>query len=546
MPAVATNGTLVLRGAEILTQGRPARASALAMHAGRVVTVGHEGDVWSTVGSEAPSLDLGGRVVLPGFTDAHVHWGNLAMARRRVQLAPGMPLPAAVERVRERASASDGTSWILGRGWDHTDWGRWPVAADLDVVVPHRPVVLTRKDGHAVWVNSAALRAAGIGATTPDPAGGEIVRQDGRPTGVLKENAIRLVERVTPAPEPAERRAAVVDAWPEAWCRGITGCHEMGFAQPVALYHDLYSLRDAGQLGLRCVWYFGHEALPEVVGLGLHSGDGDTWLQVGGLKLYLDGTLGSQTADMLAAFEGPAGGSGLTTLSADEFADLAGRAATAGLATAVHAIGDAANRKALDGFARLAADPSSRAGRLRHRIEHAQLVDPADAPRFAALDVIASMQPIHATVDMAVADRFWGARSRYAYAWRMLLDGGARLAFGSDAPIETLDVLAGVHAAVTRQDAVQIPRDGWHPGQCMSAREAIAAYTTGAAWAAGQEDQLGSLTPGMRADLVVLDRSPFDVAPADLPAVRVLATMIDGTWVWQADDIDLGGPRRGG
>jgi hypothetical protein len=432
---------------------------------------------------------------------------------------------------------------LVGRGWDQSRWGRWPTAADLDSAVSDRPALLTRKDGHCVWLNSAALAACAIGRDTPDPSGGEIERLDGQPTGILRENAIDLALKALPALDASERQAAMAEAWREAWRHGLTGAHDMGYG-PAALFRDLAALRDAGDLGLRFVWYLPREALDEAIGLGLRSGLGDAWLRVGGLKLYLDGTLGSQTADLLDAYEGTPGRRGVPTLDALEFTELVRRATGAGLATAVHAIGDGANRKALDGFA---AVPNGRGGdgrTLRRRIEHCQLVAPGDIRRFADLGVIASVQPIHLVADMALAERYWGARTAHAYAWRSFLDAGATLAFGSDAPVESLSVFAGIYAAVSRQGSAGLPRSGWHPEQRLTVHEAIQGYTTGPASASGQEDELGTLQTGRRADLIVVDRDPFTVAPRELASLRVLATMIDGIWVWQAHDVDLAGPRH--
>jgi predicted amidohydrolase YtcJ len=318
----------------------------------------------------------------------------------------------------------------------------------------------------------------------------------------------------------------------------------MGVLGGRSIYDDLAAIRDDGQLGLRFLVYFRHHLLAEVVEAGLRSGDGDASLRVGGLKLFLDGTLGSLTADMLTEYDSRPGYRGLPTLEYEEYRELITRAAEAGLATAVHCIGDAANRKALDGFELLRSRRGSR--ELRHRIEHVQLIDRADLPRFRELGVLASMQPIHASADMAVAQEHWGDRTDRAYAWRSILDSGAALVFGSDAPIETLDVLAGIHTAVTRQDQAGTPPGGWHPEQCISLEEALAAYTEGPARAAGLSDVLGRLAPGRKADLVVLDRSPHDVAPDELIDLQVKATMIDGMWVWQAPESDLPGPRFSG
>lgn len=535
---MASPGTLVLRRATVHTMAGRSPATSIAVRDGRIVAVGSDADVWAAVGSDTAAVDLRGQVVLPGFTDGHIHWCTYALQRRRLTFRPDQALSDVVRRCRSHAASVAPGTWILGRGWDHATWGRWPTAADLDASIDRHPVALTRKDGHAIWLNSEAMAKVGIVDHTPDPPGGSVQRVDGRATGILTENAIRLVDEAVPEPEPRERQAAMVDAWPDAWCRGLTGCHDMGYREN-ALFRDLSTLREAGELGLRFVWYFTRSALDEAMGLGLRSGLGDEWLRVGGLKLFLDGTVGSKTAHMLEPYDSEPANRGIATMADDVFADLTQRAATAGIATAVHAIGDAANRVALDGFAALDAGRG-----LRHRIEHAQCVHADDVGRFAPLGVIASMQPVHCTSDMAVADEAWGARTDGAYAWRSVLDSGARLVFGSDAPVENLDVFAGLYAAVTRRDADGEPRGGWHPEQRVTIRDALTAYTIGPAWASGQETTLGSLAPGRYADLIVVDRDPFAVRARALHDTRVLATMIEGVWVWQAPDAEFGGPRQ--
>lgn len=535
---------LVVKRARIHRLDRPVVAGALAIVNGRVAAVGTEAEVTAAVGDDVAAIDLRGRTVLPGFIDAHVHWASFSAQRRQLRLAPDLDLADVVRMVGEAVALETGTGWLRGRGWDQSRWERWPCAADLDAVAPDRPVALTRTDGHVLWVNSAALAAAGVTANTPDPPGGRIERAaDGTPTGLLKENAMRLIQAVIPPPSPSERQAAMVDAWPEAWSRGITSCHDMGLEDGTALFRDLAALRDAGELGLRFVWYLPVEQLTEAIALGLRSGLGDEWLRVGGLKLYLDGTLGSQTAELLEPYEGQPDNRGLATWDFEEYCDVVRRAAAAGLAVAVHAIGDAACRKALDAFAALSRE-NPRGAQLRHRIEHLQLVHPADHGRLADLGVVASMQPQHVISDMALAEQYWGARVAYAYPWRSLLDRHAVLAFGSDAPVESLDVLAGIRAAVTRQTPLGDPPGGWQPFQRITAREAVAAYTTGAAWAGGQEWDVGCLAPGRCADLIVLDQDPLAVPAETLGHIHVLATMIEGVWVWQAPGVDLGGPRH--
>ncbi len=527
---------MVLANARIHTFASPTVVPAVAIRDGQVVAIGSALECASAAGEEARVLDLGGRVVLPGFIDAHLHWAGYALFRLQLPLSPDEGLVQIRARVAERVKRAEPGEWIVGRGWDHADWGRWPSIEDLDDIAPAHPVALVRKDGHAMWVNSRALLEAGIDANTPSPAGGLIERTGGRPNGILKEAALQQIRRVTPEPSEAELRDAMAEAWPDAWRYGITGVHDMGFGTQ-SIHGALEALRNEGRLGLRMVFYAPSEALESVIDAGLRSGDGDSWLRVGGLKLFLDGTLGSRTAHMLAPFDDALPsepGLGIQIIDPEALADLVERAASAGLATAVHAIGDAANRTALDAFEAVGDWRSADGSRLRHRIEHAQLLAPEDIPRFRALGVIASMQPIHATADYEVARIAWGERSVGSYAWRGLIDSGAMVAFGSDAPIETMDVFAGIHAAITRQRASGEPEGGFRSEQRIRIDESLLAYTRNAAWSGGQDGDLGCLVPGRCADLVVLDADPFETDSQQMHALGILATMIDGRWVWGA------------
>lgn len=538
----ANDAGLILRHARIHTLGRAGTVEALALRGSRILAAGSLTEAWAALGSDARELDLGGRTVLPGLVDAHLHWAGFSLGRRRLALNPDDSMDAVLAQVAAAARGRPAGEWLLGRGWDHSRWSGWPTRQTLDAVAGTRPVALTRKDGHAVWANSLALQAAGIDGRTPDPPGGTIQRAAGEPTGILLERAIELVNRALPAADAAERRAALVDAWPEAWSRGLTGCHEMGF-RGFDLWEDLIALRAEGRLGLRFAWYGLEETLAEMIARGMRSGDGDAWLRMGGLKLFLDGTLGSQTAAMLEPYEGQPDNRGKRTLEPEDCRALATRAAEAGLATAMHAIGDAANRLALDTFAAVRAALPRQAVGLRQRVEHAQIVHPLDRPRFAALGVVASMQPIHLLADRPVAEAVWGARTVDAYAWRSLQTAGATLAFGSDAPVESLDPFAGIRATLTRRDAEGMPEGGWHPQECLDIDSALGAYIRGAAWAAGLERELGNLEPGKLADLIVLEGDPRSPG-TDPTACRVMATMIDGAWVWQSPALDLAGPRH--
>lgn len=536
---------IVLTGGRIHPTASASTVPAIAIRNGRIIALGDSETCRSAVGDGAPSVELDGRCVIPGLVDAHLHWAGHAMLRRQLHLGPDLEIEAVRRRVAERAGSVPTGEWIVGRGWDHAEWGRWPGREDLDDVAPAHPVALVRKDGHAMWVNSLALAVAGVGPSTPQPPGGVIEMVDGAPTGILKESALALVRQAMPEPTGAEVRDAMVGAWPDAWRHGITAAHDMGFG-PRSLYRPLAQLHREGRLGLRFVVYSPYEALDELVSSGLRSGDGDAWLRVGGQKLFLDGTLGSRTAFMLApyddaAHDGDRAGLGVAILEPETLADQIERAAAAGLATAVHAIGDAANRMALDAFEAVAAHAPPGVRPLRHRIEHAQLLHPRDFPRFASLGVVASMQPIHCTSDAEVAKIAWGARTRGAYAWRSLIDAGARVAFGSDAPIETFDVMAGIHAALTRSRPTErpAPAEAFVPEQAVRLDEALYAYTVDAAWAGGQEADIGQLSPGRCADLVILDADPFEVPPEAAHHVRAVATMIDGRWVWRDESLDL-------
>lgn len=522
--------TLVLTNARVYTMewARPT-ADAVAVQGNRIVAVGAADEM-----PDGRRVDLGGRTVTPAFTDAHMHIMSWALSLDRLAL-DGIASVAEIARlVAEKAAVTSPGEWILGRGWNHSLWGGdFPSRADLDRVAPDHPVALTRKDGHMVWANSRALALAGVTSVTPDPAGGEIRHDErGEPTGLFAENANDLIYDAIPLPTPEGRRAALGRAFPILHRMGIVGGHEMGYDDGPGLWADFSALRDEGRLPFRITMYMPKHYLNEMIARGMRSGDGDHNLHVGGLKIFMDGTLGSQTADMLEPFEGQPNNRGIVTTELDEFRSLVFLGADNGVSVAIHAIGDGANRKILDVFsewrAGLGADSP-----LRQRIEHVQLLHPDDLGRLAELGIIASMQPIHATSDMLVADRFWGARARYAYAWCSLVGRGTRLAFGSDAPVETPDVIQGIHAAVTRRRADGNPAGGWYAEECVSVPTAVHAYTAGAAYVSGEEAAKGTLTPGKLADLVVLSDDIFEAEPMDILNARVDATMLDGRWVYQ-------------
>ena len=510
--------------------GQP-RVSAVAIAGDRFAAAGSDAEIRSLLGVGGREIDLRGATVVPGFIDAHIHFLSYGLSLREIDLSGAPTLSSALERVKARAGVTPAGQWLMGRGWDQSIWegGAFPSALHLDAVAAAHPVYLARKCGHAAWVNSQALEMVGITAQTEDPDGGEIVRdEEGRPTGILLERAMELAFPCVAEPAKEEALAAVREAQKVANRMGIVGVHTKEAAASLRAFQQL---RAQDELTLRTVAQIPVAELDSAIRLGLRTGLGDEYLRIGGVKVFSDGALGPRTAWMLAPYDGEPDNLGIAVTGAEEMADIIARATDAGLAVVTHAIGDRANRMVLD-----ALEESRRAGRgldLRHRIEHAQVLHPDDIARFAELNVIASVQPIHATQDMRLADRYWGERGRYAYAFRSLWDSGARLAFGSDAPVETPDVIQGIHAAVTRMRADGSPGgDGWYPEERLTVEEAVWAYTVGAAYAGGTEDSQGSITPGKFADLVVLSQDIFTVHPMAILETEVEATVFGGEFVW--------------
>ncbi len=507
------------------------RAAAAAIAGDRFLAAGSNEEMQALLAPGGRVVNLRGATVVPGFIDAHIHFLSYGLSLQEIDLSGVATLPSALERVRQRAVDTPAGQWLTGRGWDQSVWegGSFPTAAQLDAVAPQHPVFLARKCGHAAWVNSRALELMGITAETADPDGGEIVRDSGGgPSGILLERAMGPAYCMLTEPPAKAAVAAVREAQRVVNRMGIVGVHTKEAAASLRAFQQL---RADGELTLRTVAQIPVDELDSAIRLGLRTGLGDEFLRIGGVKVFSDGALGPRTAWMLAPYEGEPNNLGIAVTGADEMADIVARATQAGLAVVTHAIGDRANRMVLD-----ALEKSRRAGQglhLRHRIEHAQLLHPDDIDRFEHLDIIASVQPIHATQDMRIADRYWGARSRYAYAFRTLWDSGARLAFGSDAPVETPDVIQGIHAAVTRMRADGSPGgDGWYAEERLTVSEAVWAYTMGAAYAGGTETSQGSITPGKLADLVVLSQDIFTVHPMAILETDVEATLFGGAFVW--------------
>jgi len=494
---------LLLENGRVVTMaGRPAQA--LAVVGGRVLAVGSDEELAPLRSRETRTVNLRGRLALPGFTDSHLHLGALAGWLSEIQLEPALTMADALRRVARRAGRTPTGGWISGGGFDKNRWGdAFPTRGDLDRVAPHHPVALRSRDGHTLWLNSLALKRCGITRKTPTPAGGVIARDPrGEPTGVLQEAATQLVSRGLSFAGGGPDCNALRRAVRFLLRRGITSVHLM---EEMPLLDALHDLRRAGGLSLRVTLYRRAAALDDLVAAGVRSGFGDEWLRIGGIKIMCDGALGSQTAWLFRPYRNNmSAGCGVPRMPIEELRDLVARAAEAGLACAVHAIGDRANAEVLRAFERTAEDSTS----LPHRVEHAQLVRPHDIARLGRLrSVIASMQPCHIVGDIDIAERYWGRRCRHAYPVASLLDAGVTLAFGSDAPVETADPMVGLYAATRRQTLDGRPRDGWYRREeAIGMRAALRAYTVGPAIATGERSSKGRLAPGYLADIVVLPR----------------------------------------
>jgi predicted amidohydrolase YtcJ len=530
-PAAAQTIVHNVNGYTIGEDGRLVRFTGLMIgRDGRVQRLLQGGEV---PGAIATMVDGGGRTMLPGLIDAHGHMLGLGATALQLDLSDTNSLAEAQARIRAYAAANPDLPWIVGRGWNQERWnlGRFPTAADLDAAVADRPVWLARVDGHAGWANSAAMRAAGITVETQSPEGGRIERVGGQPSGIFVDAAEQLIQRVAPPPTPAQRDRALAEAQRLLLSMGITAAADMGTSG-----EDWLVMRragDAGQLRLRIISYASSVDVARAV-----AGTGPTpWLYDGrlrmvGVKIYSDGALGSRGAWLKQDYRDAPGERGLGFLTDDQLRAQMDATAAMGLQPAVHAIGDAANAQLLAAIEALSA---RHPGDRRWRVEHAQIVDPADLPRFGRHGIIASMQPVHQTSDMMMAEARMGLpRLGGAYAWRAMLDNGAQLAFGSDFPVESPNPFHGLAVAMSREDAQGRPPGGWLPRQRVSLVEALAGFTTGAAHAGFAEDRIGSLAPGHYADFILIDRDIF-AARATQQQVRetqVLETWVGGERLW--------------
>ena len=536
VPVASAQPRLVVHGGTVYTvdDARPT-AQAFAVEDGRFVAVGTEAEVLDGR-ADWPRLDLDGQTVVPGLIDAHAHLMGLGEALLQADLVGTTSKADIVARLTDFAATLPDGAWLTGRGWDQNDWGgdgAFPTRADLDAAFPDRPVWLGRVDGHAGWANTAAIRAAGLDPDAPAPPdmeGGAIVRDDrGRPTGVFVDAAEGLIQQAIPEPDRAFAEEALRRALEETARYGLTGVHEAGTPQAaVGLYRQfaregrfplrVYAMITPDEIGPFC------DQNPD--------GIAEPRLRVRSVKLYADGALGSRGAALLAEYADDPGNTGLLFRSPEALRATVQAAMACGLQVNTHAIGDRANQVVLDAYEQ--AIERTGGGPGRHRVEHAQILTLDDIERFAALGVIASVQPTHATSDMPWAgERVGPDRLRGAYPWRRLVDAGVQIALGSDFPVERVDPLLGFYAAVTRQDADQMPAGGWYGNQVLTRAEALKGFTLDAATAGFMEDEVGSIAPGKRADFVVMSQDLMTVPPEQILDTEVVATFVDGVPVYE-------------
>jgi len=509
---------------------------SLAIANGRVVAVGSDADVSSLIGPDTRVEDLDGRMVVPGLIDAHSHLMGLGASLDGVDLRGAAPFAEVVHRVAAKAGEVPAGAWIRGRGWDQNLWPdkAFPTHDALSRAVPDHPVWLDRVDGHASLLNAAAMRALGVDASVPDPPGGRILRdENGEPTGVLVDNAEGLFAAKIPDP-PAESLARWIQRGAgHALARGLTTVTEMGADPPAVAAYRALAARGELPIQTAVFWSGSLDDLATHLAAGPDTDPGDL-LIVRGVKLYADGALGSRGAALLAPYDDDAGNLGLLVTAPDELRRVAQISLEHGFQVGIHAIGDRGNVIALDALQAVLGEDGAA---CRCRIEHAQIIRRQDLDRMAETGVIASMQPTHATSDMPwVPDRIGESRLERAYPWRLALERGVRLALGSDFPVEKVDPLLGIHAAVTRQDLAGNPEDGWLPDQVLTRQEALRGFTLDAAYSLFLDGEVGSLEPGKRADVVVFDRDWMAGPAMEIPDARVDLTLIGGTIVYRRED----------
>ncbi len=528
-----TNADLILINGKIYTvESDQPWAEACAIKDGKFIAVGQTAAIQKYQGKRTEVIDLEGRLVLPGFNDAHVHFADGGFYLSGINLRDAKDELEFVERLRDFAAKLAPGEWIINGNWDHEAWPskKHPSRSLIDSVTSNNPVLVQRLDGHIALANSLALKLAGITRETPNPQGGEIVKdpRTGEPTGILKDNAQSLVSAVIPAPTREQLKQAIKTAIRHANSLGVTSIQDNSSAADLAIYQEL--LR-AGELTLRInAWRYGY-LYQNFEKLGILPNFGNDMLRIGTVKVFADGSMGAGTALFFDPYEDDPATSGIPIYKENELYDLIRAIDKAGLQIAAHAIGDRANNWVLNAFEK--AFQANGRRDARHRIEHAQVVRPEDVTRYRELGVIASIQPSHCIDDMRWAEKRIGQRCQNAYRFNSFLQAGVKIAFGTDWTVESLNPMLGLYAAVTREFPEGGPEGGWHPEEKITLAQAIELYTLGSAYAEFQEDRKGSIKVGKLADLVVLDKNLFEIPAKEILNARVDLTLVNGKIVYE-------------
>jgi predicted amidohydrolase YtcJ len=508
------------------------KAEAVAIRDGKIIAVGKNSEVENLGRKNFQFINLEGKTVIPGLIDCHTHFLSFAFSLKKANLQKISSFEELLSVVKSFSKKLKPGEWLRGDGWDKNILGDESMFTKeiLDRVCPQSPVALQSKDHHLLWVNSRALKLAGIDKSTNDPPGGRIKRDShtGEPTGLLIENACDLIWKKIPPFSKSVTKELVKEAMKIANSYGLTGIHNFDEHDAFDIFQQL---SESGELTFRVCLWIPYRDLDSFINLGLKSGFGNENLRFGGVKLYGDGTLGSQTALVFEPYQNSKDNFGIEVTSEEELTHIAKKASQAGISVAIHAIGDKGVHQALNAI-ESSLEHKGKDTRLRHRIEHVQLLHPQDKERFRKLGVIASVQPVHAPSDREIAEKYWGKRCNLAYAYKTLLKDGARLVFGSDAPIETLDPLKGIYSAVLRKKAGQ--EKSWYPKEKLSVKDVVFAYTQQPSYASYEEDLKGSIEIGKLGDLVILSHDIFEIEPERISDTKVECTILGGKIVFQA------------
>lgn len=531
MPRFLSDPHLIIYNARIFR--RPTSDAAITVLDNKIAAIGADEEILPLSTPQTEKINAQGRWILPALMDSHAHLTEYAARKLQVELSGCQSLDEALHAIRARVETSPEGSWVTGGGWDKNNWGLsdFPHRQLLDAISTRHFIALNSKDWHSLWVNTAVLEKYGIKRSISDPKGGRILRDEqGELNGIFQESARQMIFDHIPPPSFAELKPVLLETFSEFHRFGITAVHSVETASELSHYQHLHSEE---ALGLRIFFYLPLNVLPAMQELNIHSGFGNPSLKICGIKMFADGALGAQTAEMLENYQG-LDHAGVGVLAEDELLELVSRCVSQKLSCAIHAIGDKANRKVLKSFGAL--HRQSREAGLRHRIEHCQLLHPDDIPLFHKYDVTASMQPIHLSADIPMIKKYWGERGRYAYALGSIASAGGRLIFGSDTPIESFNPWKGIFIALERKYLADPQQASFYPEEEISIERAIDAYTINSAWAVEEEMNLGTIDVGKQADLIMIDRDIFSEPPESLLDTKVLLTVMAGKVVHRQDE----------